>query len=230
MTALEWFESADSAAMLEFVRAADGQSDRKLRLALCGLGWKNLKAGDDYRCRRALIIAADYADRLRNATPAELTHARVGVWKAEQKSGYKFGMAPSVFTLVCEPVIPPLAGWRCFRHLSFDDAGLCDVLRDHFIPPGLRWEREGDVLFPAHLDRPPDESCPTPLTALVLGVAAAAYAESDQDGSLDNCRLLVLSDALEDAGCTDRLLLDGLRIAGKVHRGFWPLDLILDKR
>jgi hypothetical protein len=49
-------------------------------------------------------------------------------------------------------------------------------------------------------------------------------------GHLDPQRLAVLSDALEEAGCTDQDLLGHLRQQGAVHvRGCWPIDLLLEK-
>ena len=43
-------------------------------------------------------------------------------------------------------------------------------------------------------------------------------------------RLPILSDALEEAGCTDAALLDHLRSPGPHVRGCWALDLILGKQ
>jgi hypothetical protein len=43
-------------------------------------------------------------------------------------------------------------------------------------------------------------------------------------------RLPILADALEDAGCADRALLDHLRGPAPHVRGCWALGLILDKR
>lgn len=64
----------------------------------------------------------------------------------------------------------------------------------------------------------------------VLAVAQAAYDVRDlPSGHLDPARLAVLSDALEDAGCTDADLLAHLRSPGPHVRGCWALDLILGK-
>lgn len=50
------------------------------------------------------------------------------------------------------------------------------------------------------------------------------------DGTLDNDRLAVLADALEDAGCTDEDILEHLRSLGPHVRGCWALDLILGRK
>jgi hypothetical protein len=61
-------------------------------------------------------------------------------------------------------------------------------------------------------------------------IAQAAYEERDNaSGHLDNARLAVLSDALEEAGCTDSDILSHLRSPGPHVRGCWALDLVLGK-
>jgi hypothetical protein len=58
----------------------------------------------------------------------------------------------------------------------------------------------------------------------VAQIAQGIYA----DGAFD--RLPVLADALEDAGCTDAVVLDHLRGPGPHARGCWAVDVLLDKR
>ncbi len=59
-------------------------------------------------------------------------------------------------------------------------------------------------------------------------LAAAAYGERIlPSGHLDPARLAVLSDALEEAGCTDPDILSHLRSPGPHVRGCWALDLVL---
>jgi hypothetical protein len=48
-------------------------------------------------------------------------------------------------------------------------------------------------------------------------------------GHLDNHRLTVLADALEDAGCTDQDILGHCRGPGPHVRGCWVVDLVLGK-
>jgi hypothetical protein len=48
-------------------------------------------------------------------------------------------------------------------------------------------------------------------------------------GSLDNARLVVLADALEEAGCSDAVLLDHCRQPAEHVRGCWVVDLLLGK-
>jgi hypothetical protein len=61
----------------------------------------------------------------------------------------------------------------------------------------------------------------------VVKLAQAAY---DDRGTLDNLRLAVLADALEEAGCTNPDMLSHCRNGGTHVRGCWALDLILGKQ
>jgi hypothetical protein len=62
---------------------------------------------------------------------------------------------------------------------------------------------------------------------VVTRLAEAAYEErSLPSGLLDDVRLGVLADALEEAGCTDRTILDHLRGPGIHVRGCWLVDLL----
>jgi hypothetical protein len=54
-------------------------------------------------------------------------------------------------------------------------------------------------------------------------MAQAIYNERGFD------RLPILGDALEDAGCTDRDILDHCRGPGPHVRGCWAVDLLLGK-
>ena len=68
------------------------------------------------------------------------------------------------------------------------------------------------------------------LTPTVTSLAEATYQERILPaGELDPPRLAVLSDALEEAGCTDAALLEHLRSPGPHVRGCWALDLVLSK-
>ncbi|MBY0227976.1 MAG: hypothetical protein K2W96_01715 [Gemmataceae bacterium] len=64
----------------------------------------------------------------------------------------------------------------------------------------------------------------------LVSLAQAAYDERLlPSGHLDNARLAVLSDALEEAGCADADLLPHLRSPGPHVRGCWALDIVLGK-
>jgi hypothetical protein len=61
-------------------------------------------------------------------------------------------------------------------------------------------------------------------------LAQAVYEDRDtRSGNLDTTRLAILGDALEEAGCVDREILEHLRSAGPHVRGCWVVDAILNK-
>jgi hypothetical protein len=65
---------------------------------------------------------------------------------------------------------------------------------------------------------------------LVVRLAQSAYDERQlPEGTLDNGRLAILADALEEAGCTVADILGHLRSPGPHVRGCWPVDLVLGK-
>jgi hypothetical protein len=65
---------------------------------------------------------------------------------------------------------------------------------------------------------------------LVRKLAWAAFDDRQLPaGTLDNGRLCVLADALEDAGCTEEAVLPHMRSDGPHVRGCWVLDLLLGK-
>jgi hypothetical protein len=62
---------------------------------------------------------------------------------------------------------------------------------------------------------------------VVARLARTAYDERDPEGgTLDNTRLGVLADALEEAGCADPAILGHLRAPGPHVRGCWALDCV----
>ena len=82
-------------------------------------------------------------------------------------------------------------------------------------------------------------SCPPPALepswlawrdGLVPRLARTAYAERTLPaGTLDNGRLGILADALEEAGCTDPRILDHLRSGGNHVLGCAVVDALLGK-
>jgi hypothetical protein len=68
-------------------------------------------------------------------------------------------------------------------------------------------------------------------TPQVVALAQAAYDQRELPaGTLDLARLAVLADALEDAGCSDELLLGHLRGGGVHVRGCFAVDAVLGRQ
>jgi len=74
----------------------------------------------------------------------------------------------------------------------------------------------GNPLRPAVVD-------PSWQTSTVVALAQAIYHERAYD------RMPILSDALEDAGCTNADILSHCRGPGPHVRGCWVVDLLLGK-
>lgn len=70
-----------------------------------------------------------------------------------------------------------------------------------------------------------------PRTHRIQTLAQAIYEDRHMPaGTFDLDALLVLSDALEEAGCADEAILSHLREPGAIHvRGCWVIDLLLQK-
>ncbi len=66
--------------------------------------------------------------------------------------------------------------------------------------------------------------------SLVVRLAQAVYEQRNMpEGTLDDGRLAILADALEEAGCRDTGILGHLRGPGPHVRGCWVVDLLLGK-
>lgn len=71
---------------------------------------------------------------------------------------------------------------------------------------------------------------PAWLTPTVRALAQSAYDERNlPSGTLDNTRLAILADCLEDSGCENPDILNHLRQPGTHVRGCWVVDLLLGK-
>jgi hypothetical protein len=65
---------------------------------------------------------------------------------------------------------------------------------------------------------------------IIPKLAQAFYDERELPaGTLDGSRLLILADALEEAGCTSGDILDHCRRPGEHVRGCWVIDFLLGK-
>ena len=213
MTEAEWRSSEDPAAMLAWrtgrypdgTRVAVGGclSDRKLRLFACACCRQVWHLLTDERSRRAVEVAERYAD------------GAVGAWECEMAA--KGASDADEAARRAEPRAHWAASWaadtrrpgevaRALLYLPRNAAAQAALLREivgNPFRPVSRSDQHGSqpgVVIPARF-----------FTPTVLSIARAAYDERLTDGSLDPARLAVLSDALEEAGCTDEAVLRHLR-------------------
>lgn len=108
--------------------------------------------------------------------------------------------------------------WQCVFGLAGHFPNGCEALRDIFGPLPFR-------------SITPQASWLTWNSGAIPKAAAAAYEGRQMpSGYLDNRRLAVLGDMLEEAGCRDDEMLGHLRMVDGVHvRGCWCVDLLLKR-
>jgi len=213
---LEW---SDPLAILHFMRGK--ASNRKFQLFSCGCCRKVWDLLPAPWSREVVEVSERYADgsaaeaevraitdRARTYFKANYTHRNSPAYEAAACCGW-IGVPPVAARKVYEklhggvcPIAKPLAN-TTFTHL----------LRDIFGSPFGLIPKEPDWLTPT-----------------VLALAQTAYdARVLPAGHLDPQRLLILADALEDAGCTAPAILGHLRSPGPHVRGCHVLDLLLGK-
>jgi hypothetical protein len=224
MTEAEWWQCSDPDAMLKLLR--DNASDRKLRLfatACCRRVWLALSEEAE---RRAVEVAERYADGQAATKERAEAYESVGIlgggpaWQIV--SDVTAGALDIPSGLECSPGELAASTAAYFLADAYGEAGLdgrdakgwaCETLRCIF----------GNAPCPAIFD------C-SRATPVVHALAEAVYEHRLlPGGELDPARLGVLADALEDAGCSDELILLHLRSSGPHVRGCWALDLILGK-
>jgi hypothetical protein len=214
-----WLACSDPDEMLKLL--AGRASDRKLRLfvvAACRRVWRLLT---DQRSRAVVEVAEQLADGA--AAAAELRSAYEAAPGGQPAANVAScaGMADAGMTALWVTgsfAALAAAGVRKAAARTRVAAGrpLCALLREMF----------GNPFRPVTVP-------PTWLSwqgALVAGLAHAAYDNRLMpSGLLDRARLMILADALEEAGCSDPQILGHLRSGGEHVRGCFVVDLLLGK-
>jgi hypothetical protein len=219
----QWLACADPQALLDFLRVS-GADERRLRLFACAC------------CRRVWHLAASrlslaavdtverYLDRL--AGGERLPAARVGATTAYRETpkgspgAWRFaeaarlvtqwGQIPTVYRVANVARLCAEAAVEAgndLRAWGRERAAQAVLLRDIFNP------FRAVALDPAWRTRND-------------GLAARVAAGIHEEG--DFAAVPVLADALEEAGCEDRYLLEHCR-GGPHARGCWAVDLILSR-
>ena len=200
MTEAEWLACNHPRPMLEFLRGK--VSDRKLRLFACGCCRRLGEWYSDHQ-RAAVALAEDFADGL--ATVQELINTGLSI-----RSNGRGWVAPWAVTKPNAWMAAQMASQyaaRCsFPNIACEILGQTEFLR-HIAGDPFRTV----VIDGAHR------------SSVARDIAARAYQARDFSD------MPILADALEDAGCTNRDILDHCRQPGEHVRGCWVVDLVLGK-
>ena len=236
MTEADWNSSTDPHGMLTFLWHHGNLSARKARLfavACCRQAWHLFR---DEHTRRAVVVAewdvdgltnkevvrvaargvagGERVGRLRPLDVAPLRAAWVALTMGRDSPGASGATAPPLLD-----AISSAADLLAFVTSARDKErrNQAALLRDIFGPILFREVR----IDPAWLAWNGGS---------VVKLAEAAYEHREMpSGTLDNARLGVLADALEDTGCSNADLLGHLHGPGLHVRGCFALDAILGK-
>jgi hypothetical protein len=229
VTEAEWLACTDPETVLDYLR--DKVSDRKLRLFAVACARRFVHLSQAERSHQAVELSEQFADGLvtnrkrGNAyrlAKAVALGASIQFQNARHAAAYTAHANPyQAFRGACRngQMAAGLSSGRGYNaDLCQQEKGpQCLLLRDIFGNPF----------------RPPPSIAPSMLTwndAVVVRLAQAIYEDRQLPaGTLDNSRLAVLADALEEAGCADADMLGHLRGPGPHVRGCWVLDLCLGK-
>ena len=214
MTEAEWLGCTDLQKMLEFVQG--GVSDRKLRLfavACCRQIWHLLT---DERSRQAVAVAERFAEGAASKSECQLayTPAITVAWVPEVEAfdchTYAAASAADIPLNVSDIA-------ELVQQSGADTSD--DILRAKATQAGFLHCIFGNPFHPTAIS----PACLARNYGTVRKIAQTIYEERAFD------RMPILADALEDAGCTDRAILDHCRQPGEHVRGCWVVDLLLGK-
>jgi hypothetical protein len=226
MTEADWLTGADPLPLLEFLRSRGVVSDRKARLfacACCRLIWPLIPEGP---CRQVVEVSERFADG--TASPLELDRARMKAKMADindSASGAAVETAEPRLRVAYAILFSQRAAWcqasRRTGSVSPEAVAVADAARQRMCRSqcGLLRELFGNPFQIAIAD----ESWLHWNAGCVVKMAGVIY-ERRRFADLP-----ILGDALEEAGCTDQVILDHCRASGEHVAGCWMLDLLLTK-
>jgi hypothetical protein len=226
MTEAEWLESADPKSMLESLRGK--ASDRKLRLFACACCRHIWHLLNDEKSRVPVELAELYADG-RTERDSVLRALKVSPMPEWPEGG------PDIFNwrLVTSSIAADMTDPRTYVWLTAE-------LSVAELTPGLvatKWTEDGARFVSAPIqasmlrDLFGNPFRPVALKSVWLAWNVGTVRRIAQ-GIYDDCafdRMLILADALEDAGCDNADIFNHCRGPGPHVRGCWVVDLLLGK-
>jgi len=214
MDAARWLACTDPMPMLEFL--CSKVSGRKLRLfavACCRRVSHMLTA----EAREGVELAEHVAEGLADSTECKKGRDKAlhAGWVMDDAFRHRRGPAKAA---VCKALCrqPYLAATGSARRTKSYVDNQCHLLRDIIPCPFISVDLKSEWIAWTG--------------GIVIRLAEAAYQERTMpEGTIDEARLAVLGDALEEAGCQDEEILKHCREQGIHVRGCWLLDLLLNK-
>jgi hypothetical protein len=240
MTAEEWARSSDVTAMLT---SLEGKvSERKLRLFAVACCWRVWPLLTDGRSRKAVKVAARYADGL--ATERERTDAYLAARTAsdemdetiDRDGALRLDASPArhaaiaarnavgVFRTASDLSLVASPAVRARRAAAASASLARRVPNPSAWIPAVNAEKAAQAALLRDLVGPLRPSALAPWRSpTILSIAQHAYE------ARDFVALAILADALEDEGCELGDILTHCRQPGEHARGCWVLDGLLGK-
>jgi hypothetical protein len=218
MTEAEWLSwDKDPGGLLNVVR--DPISDRKLRLFACACARQVLSLLSDGRSKQAVPMGELLADGLISPEQAMAAAAEAGAAVMDAAAAHgAFSTAVNLalaarYTLARPGLLAFAAANRA--------AGARPTLKKQAQQTQCSLFR--DIVCNPFRQLVVQQAWRAWNNSTVAKLAQTIYDERAFD------RLLILADALEEAGCTNAFILDHCRQPGEHVRGCWVVDLILGK-
>lgn len=248
----------DPQEMLDFLDNGRKPSERKFRLfacACCRRVWTHLR---DNRSRKALEVSERYADGQASDQELLESHDEATTASEIAESAFRRGEVDAITVNATVAISRGTAIGESARRVNPDEwwvvrqgddvvpsaraasrfAALASTDVDkRFSDVSHKAECAAQTVLIRCIFGNPFKPAPTIGRAqlawnerTVVRLARSAYDERHvPTGTLDNARLAVLADALEEAGFSDVDMLAHLRSPGPHVRGCWPVDCCLGK-
>jgi hypothetical protein len=241
MTEAEWESCTDPDPLLEVLR--DSASQRKLCLLGCAASRRLWDLLETTNLREAVAVFERFADdeldeeSLRSAVPkthplmnyreeifsgkvredvCNAAYGMTSLWLGQTAIAARrpnFESLRRSLTFFALARAPGSGGGRCVVECAAQAEFIRDIFGNPFRPASFA------TAFPGGHN------------GIALKLATAVYEERElPGGTLDSVRLRLLADTLEEAGCTDRAVLDHLRGPEAHVRGCWALDAVLARQ
>ncbi len=231
MTDRDWLTSSDPLQMLAFLHSAGKAGERKLRLFACAWMrrlWQGVDKDSDLQGGRRLLRVLDvveaYADGKTDATVLAQARRQAGEMASHAETSGDLGAGGRFLCnslgnfATAVAVVAGDSAWVAVRaaarasafapsRSASDYRTVEAICREAWTQCGLLRDIVGNPFEPACLD----PSWRTWNGGTVVRLAQAACQERQPGGALDDVRLAILADALEEAGCTNAEILAHLR-------------------